>query len=180
MLNTPNILSLFRLCLVPVFIIVYFSGLERASLYAAGIYALALFTDFLDGYIARRFNLITNLGKVLDPLGDKMITFSVLACITIDGIIPVWIVFAFACKELMMGVGGIIIHKRAKVEIPPSNPIGKSSTVIFFLVCVLLIIFDIPHTAAVTMICVALLISFSAFISYVWSFKKIMRQRGDV
>ena len=179
MLNTPNILSLFRLCLVPVFIITYFSGLQRASFWAACIYALALFTDFLDGYIARRFNLITNLGKVLDPLGDKMITFSVLACITIDGIIPAWVVFAFAAKELMMGIGGLIIHRKAKEEIPASNYIGKSATVIFFLVCVLLMVFDIPHGVAVAMVCIALFISFTAFISYIWSFKKIMRGRNN-
>lgn len=177
MLNTPNILSLFRLCLVPVFIIVYFSGVENASFYAACVYALALFTDFLDGYIARRFNLITNLGKVLDPLGDKMITFSVLACITIDRIIPGWVILIFALKEIMMGLGGLLIHRKAKVEIPPSNIIGKSATVIFFVVCVALMVFDIPETISLVLICAALIISIVAFISYILSFKKIMTER---
>ena len=131
MLNLPNMLSIFRLCLVPGFIIVYFSGLQQARLLAVCIYALATFTDFLDGYIARRFNLITNLGKVLDPLGDKMFTFSVLACITIDSIIPVWVLLIFMVKEAMMGLGGLIIHRRARVEIPPSNYFGKTATVLF-------------------------------------------------
>lgn len=179
MLNTPNILSLFRICLVPVFIIVYFSGAENAKIYAVCIYALALFTDFLDGYIARRFKLITNLGKVLDPLGDKMITFSVLACLAIDGTIPAWVVLIFALKELCMGLGGIVIHRSAKVEIPPSNIIGKSATVFFFVVCVLLITVDLSPAVSLGLICTALFLSFCAFISYFFSFKSIMKERPE-
>ena len=70
MLNTPNMLSIFRLCLVPVFVVIYFSGLENSALLAALVYAVAIDTDFLDGS-ARKYNLITNLGKVLDPWAIK-------------------------------------------------------------------------------------------------------------
>ncbi len=179
-MNIPNMLSIFRLCLVPVFVVLYFSGLDHAALWAALVYALATFTDFLDGYLARRFNLITNLGKVLDPLGDKMFTFAVLACITIDGIIPVWVLVVFAVKEASMGLGGLLIHRRAKVEIPPSNYLGKTATVLFFVICAGLILFpDIPHIVAVGAISLCLVVSLAAFVSYILRFFQIMREHKN-
>ena len=176
MLNIPNMLSIFRLCLVPVFVVAYFSGTGNANLYAVLVYALATFTDFLDGFIARRYNLITNLGKVLDPLGDKMLTFAVLACLSIDAIIPYGIVFLFLAKELLMGLGGLLIHRRAKAEIPPANIIGKTATVLFFLIGVALILFDIPKSTATLLMSIALLISLIALITYLIDYIKIMRK----
>lgn len=179
MLNTPNMLSIFRLCLVPAFVVVYFSGIPHHRVWAVGIYALATFTDYLDGHLARKYNLITNLGKVLDPLGDKMLTFAVLACITIDGIIPGWIVVIIFAKEALMGLGGLLIHRRAKVEIPPSNYIGKTATVLFFIVCVVLMVFDISETLSTILICVAVAVSLAAFVSYVYRYATIMKSRRE-
>ena len=178
MLNTPSMLSIFRLCLVPVFVVIYFSGLENSALLAALVYAVAIVTDFLDGRIARKYNLITNLGKVLDPLGDKMLTFAVLACITIDSIIPLWVLVVFMVKEILMGIGGLLIHRVAKMEIPSSNIIGKTATTLFFIVCVILMVFDgIPRKVAVTMICVCLATSIAAFVSYLLNYRRIMLGR---
>ena len=178
MLNTPNILSIFRLCLVPLFVVVYFSGIPNAPLWAAVVYVIATFTDYLDGHLARKYNCITNLGKVLDPLGDKMLTFAVLSCITISGLIPWWILVIMAAKELCLGLGGLIIHRRAKVEIPPSNIIGKAATVMFFVVCIALLLFpDIPHSVAVALICVCLAVSLAALVSYAKVYLGIMKQR---
>lgn len=179
MLNTPNMLSIFRLCLVPAFVVVYFSGLPYSRWWAVGIYALATFTDYLDGHLARKYNLITNLGKVLDPLGDKMLTFAVLACIAIDGIIPSWIVIIIFAKEALMGLGGLLIHRRAKVEIPPSNYIGKTATGLFFVVCVVLMLFPVSETASTVLICIAVVVSLAAFVSYVIRYISIMKMRKE-
>lgn len=181
-MNLPNMLSVCRLCLVPVFVLVFFSGVPSAPVWAAVVYAVATVTDFLDGFIARRFGLITNLGKVLDPLGDKMFLFAVLSCLTIKGIIPLWVLLIFVGKEMCMGLGGLLIHRRAKVEIPPSNYFGKTATVLFFIICVALIIFpQIPRTAALAMICVCLAVSLLAFVSYIKSYVGIMKAKttGD-
>ena len=178
MLNTPNMLSIFRLCLVPVFVGVYFSGLDNSALLAALVYAVAIATDYLDGRIARKYNLITNLGRVLDPLGDKMLTFAVLACLTIDNIIPYWVLIIFAIKEILMGIGGLLIHNVAKMEIPSSNIIGKTATTLFFIVCVILMVFDgIPRTVTLPMICVCLVVSMAAFVSYFINYRRIMLER---
>jgi cardiolipin synthase len=174
--NVPNILSTIRIFLVPVFLLAYFCDDSSIKWWAAIVYALASLTDFLDGFIARKYQLITNLGKVLDPLGDKMMTFSVLVCITLDKVIPLWATLVFVVKELLMGLGGLIIHKKAKVEIPPSNFVGKASTVIFFIVGVTLMLFtNIPHQVATIMISVAIGIMLVALGSYIITFSGVMK-----
>jgi len=174
----PNIISVFRIILVPVFIAVYFSDSSDRKLIAVLIYVLAAFSDFLDGYIARRFNASSNMGKLLDPLGDKLMTISVMVCITIDGLIPFWAVTVAGIKEILMGVGGLILHKKARTELLPSNLIGKASTVVFFLVCVTLMLFrNIPPVAAIALISVAIGLTFIALVSYLSKFIAIMKSR---
>jgi len=175
----PNVLSISRLLLVPVFIIVYFSGLEYATTYAAIIFLVASLTDVLDGMIARKYGLTSRLGKILDPLGDKVMTFTVLICITIDRIIPLWAVLVFAAKEVAMGLGGLLLHKRVK-EIPPSNFLGKTSTVVFFVICMLLMLFpSIPPRIAKTMISTAIGVTLIAFGSYIITFSKHLKAKSE-
>ena len=174
-MNVPNMLSVLRICLVPVFILVYFGGSENSSIYAVIVYAIASFTDILDGKIARKYNITTNLGRVPDPLGDKLMTVSVIACITIDGLIPVWAIIVFIIKEGMMGLGGLCLYNKFE-EMPPSNYFGKCSTVVFFAVCVILMLFrDIPETIALVMISFALAVMMLAFVSYLIRFVRMIK-----
>lgn len=179
MLNTPNILSILRLCLVPVFVVVYFSGIPSAMTWAAGIYAAAVLTDFLDGYIARRYNQITNLGKVLDPLGDKMFIFASLSCMSITEHIPYWVLIVYTVKEISMGLGGLLIHRRARIEIPPSNLLGKVATCVFFGICMILLIFEPDRRVSTFLMTIAIAFSLSAFFSYIYRFISIMRNRKN-
>lgn len=177
MKNVPNILSSIRICLVPVFVVSYFSESSTSmKIYAAIVYAIASFTDFLDGYIARKYNIMSNLGKILDPLGDKLMTLAVLTCITIDHVIPVWAVLAAVCKEMLMLIGGAIIRKKEGGEIPPSNIIGKTSTVVFFVVCVTLMLFHIPDNIATLMISIAIVLMLAALVSYLNTFIRVMKR----
>ena len=171
----PNIISAFRICLVPVFIITYFSGVRDSKIYAALVYAIATISDFFDGFLARKYNVSSNLGKVLDPLGDKLMTIAVLASITIDMLIPVWAVILVVSKEVVMAIGGFVIHKKASVEIPPSNIIGKTSTVVFFLVCITLMLFNVPPVASVILITIAIGLTFFALVSYANMFIAVMK-----
>ena len=174
----PNIISVFRICLVPVFIIAYFTEPGELKLAAVAVYVVAAFSDFLDGFIARRFQASSNLGKVLDPLGDKLMTISVMACITIDGLIPIWAIIVAVTKELLMAAGGFVLHKVAGVEILPSNIIGKTSTVVFFVVFMTLILFrDIPRGVAIGLISFAIGLTFVALISYFSRYHKVMKNR---
>jgi len=174
----PNIISIFRIGLVPVFIAVYFSDNSDRKLYAVLVYVFAALSDFLDGFIARKYHASSNVGKLLDPLGDKLMTISVMVCITIDGLIPFWAVIFAAIKEILMGTGGLVLHRKAHVELLPANMIGKTSTVVFFLVCVTLMLYrDIPGWAAITMISVAIGLTFVALASYLNMYIKIMKNK---
>ena len=167
MKHVPNLLSIFRICLVPVFIVVFLTDDSEIKLAAVVVYAVASLTDFLDGFIARRFQAISRLGKVLDPIGDKLMTVAVLTCITIEGIVPLWALVAVGVKEVTMMIGGIITHKMSGVEIVQSNIIGKTSTVVFFVVFVILILFrDIPQSVVTGLIAFAVALTFIALISY--------------
>jgi len=161
---------------VPIFVLVYFSDDSNNNLYAVLIYAIAALSDVIDGFLARKFQVSSNLGKVLDPLGDKLMTVAVMVCITIDGLIPLWAVLLVGVKELLMGVGGLVLHKKAHVDIPPSNLIGKASTVVFFLVCVTLMLYrSIPNWASILLISIAVALTFIALVSYLIKYIKIMK-----
>lgn len=181
MKHIPNILSVIRICLVPVFVGVYFS--EDGSdmrLGATLVYALASFTDMLDGYLARRNNWISNLGRVLDPLGDKLMVCAVIACITIDKRIHPVALILFVIKELLMLAGGLVIHKKFKMDMPSSNILGKASTVLFFLVCATVLIFPgIPQPVVDAMMTLALVVTFAALGGYIITFMNVSQSRKN-
>jgi len=175
----PNILSVFRICLVPVFVIIYFTDDNEVKYYAAIIFIVAGLSDILDGYIARKFQAHSRLGKILDPLGDKLMTFTALICITISNHVFFWAVLVFFVKEVLMGIGGLVLHKIARIEMPPAKFIGKASTLVFFVVCAALMLFGniMPDLIAIILTYSAICLSIIAFFVYLGSYIKIMRER---
>lgn len=127
-MNLPNILTIIRFIIVP--FMAYFLINENFTI-AILLYVLASATDVLDGFIARKFNQITDLGKFLDPLADKLLQFSALVGLWIVNLIPIWIVIIFFIKEISMGLGAIKLLK--KHVIIQSKWFGKLSTIFFFL-----------------------------------------------
>ena len=177
----PNIISIFRICLVPVFVTAYFIDERDIKVYAILVYALASLSDFLDGFLARKYKAASNLGKFLDPLGDKLMTFAVILCITIDrGGLLVLAVVVLGVKETCMGIGGFVIHKAAHAELPPSNILGKISTVVFFMVCITVMLFKIPDTVVISLISGAILLTLLALVSYIKTYATVMRNRSVV
>ena len=87
-LTIPNVITLVRLCLLPVFLWLLFARDNRAA--AAGLLAVLGTTDFLDGYIARHFNQVSELGKILDPVADRLLFFVAVGGIMLDGSVPLW------------------------------------------------------------------------------------------
>ncbi len=127
-MTISNLLSLSRLLLSP-FIMVFFS---RRNIYGVfALWALAALTDFLDGRLARRRGEISELGKILDPIADKMtLVFSFLS-LMIWYKLPRWFGAIYITKELLQLTGGFVLIKR-KRKIVPSNYWGKTSTFLFF------------------------------------------------
>ena len=132
MWNVPNVLTMLRLVLVPVFVSVYMDGHVHAALV---IFCIASITDCLDGLIARKCHLVTSFGKLMDPLADKLMVCSALFCMSIRGIFPWEAVILVVVKELALIVGGTVLLKKGTVVY--SNISGKLATCFFIaaLIC---------------------------------------------
>ena len=122
----PNVLTMLRLILIPVFVVLFFSGLRKAAL---AVFVAASLTDMLDGYLARKLNQITDFGKLFDPLADKLMVLTAMVCQAIAGVFPWSAITIVACKELYMVLGGMFMLKRGIVVY--SNLIGKAAQVCF-------------------------------------------------
>ena len=119
--------------MVPVFPFVFFSGSPNSHYWALGIYVLASLTDVLDGYLARKYELVTVVGTVLDPLADKLMLLMAVSCLYIDQTIPFWAYLFILVSEVFMIAMGFYMYFRKKRFVIPSNRVGKTATVIFFL-----------------------------------------------
>ena len=108
--TVPNLLTMLRLALIPVFWVLMV-GL-RLNYWALAAFALATVTDMLDGFLARRLNQVTDFGKLMDPLADKLMVLSVLATMLLRGVITWKPVALLALKELIMLLGGILLYRR--------------------------------------------------------------------
>lgn len=162
-MNLPNIITIFRFALIPVFIKIFFSSLEKSLLYSILIFLLAGITDVLDGYIARKYNIITKWGQAMDPLADKLMQLTVLICFTIKQFIPLWIIIIYGAKEILMILGGIFLYTRKDKLVLPANSYGKAATVAFY-IAILAIAFDFIY--AKLLIVIAVLFTLYAFIRY--------------
>ena len=106
--NVPNALTMLRMALIPVYWVLFFSGYRY---WALAVFAVASLTDVADGYIARKYNLITNFGKLMDPLADKLMSVSVMLSLVIAGIVPWPILAILLFKEAFMVLGGVALFR---------------------------------------------------------------------
>jgi len=112
MKHIPNILSMLRILMVFVFFAAFQAG---SYVLALVVYVAAVLTDLLDGYLARRNNWITDLGKVLDPLADKLMLITAIACFYLKGWLPLWLLIIIVLKEVLMIVGGLFLWNKKVV-----------------------------------------------------------------
>lgn len=124
--NVPNALTMLRAALIPVFLVLYFRDLRYWALAA---FLIASFTDLLDGYIARKYHLITNFGKLMDPLADKLMVITVLLVQTVMVPLPASAVVIVILKELIMVAGGVYMLKKGIVV--HSELVGKAAQFLF-------------------------------------------------
>ena len=122
----PNVLTIIRMLLIPVFVVLFFQGQKIAALC---VFCAASLTDMLDGYLARKLNQITDFGKLFDPLADKLMVLTVMVCQTFWGPLPLVAVIIVAVKELVMVLGGVFMLSKDVVVY--SNYFGKAAQVGF-------------------------------------------------
>ena len=166
--HIPNILTIIRFILIPV--ILYFIFVENYIL-AFVFFTLSGVTDILDGAIARKFNLISTFGKLMDPLADKLTQISVLATLVFKDIIPFWILVIVILKELIMIIGASFLY--GKDVVVYSKWFGKLATVLFYLAIVLSLInkqfgfTGIWNSIDLFIYCIALIATVFSLIMYI-------------
>lgn len=175
-MNIPNALTILRMLMIPLMVYVFNNF---GAQWAMCVYALASFTDILDGYIARKYNQITDFGKLMDPLADKLMVISMLIMLSINAYIPTWVLIVIICKELAMVAGAALLLGGKKVVVM-ANKLGKSATFAFFISIVLVCMRDVwmPLWQAGTVIMyVAVTLSIIAMLSYARAY--LIQGRND-
>lgn len=177
-MNLPNKISLFRLALVPIFIVCYLSGYPEGYYHILGgtIFGIAAISDAIDGWIARRYHMITPLGRLLDPMADKLLALSALLCLAIRDRLSYIIFLLYALKELCMLLGGVLILSRMK-DVPASNLPGKIvSALLAFLTFIFILLPEGTLSEGVaTYIYLGMFgLSILAFVRYIFLYKKVM------
>lgn len=172
----PNFLTFLRILFVPVFIYLY---LEAHTTAGALIILLCGFTDFLDGYIARHYNQISELGKALDPFADKLLQFAIILCLlfTVDHMI--WLFALFLIKEASMLICWFVLKKKGGY-MNGAQWFGKISTAVFYIAMFALIALPIQNTiyGTILMLITAffLLMSFILYMkTYISKFHELKR-----
>ena len=126
-MNLPNKLTLLRVCMIPFFVVFARMSAFWAQCVAVGLYALACVTDALDGHIARSRNLITNFGKFMDPIADKLLVMSAMIVLTAQGRMPDWVCVLMLGREFL--VSGFRLVAVENGVVIAAGPLGKVKTV---------------------------------------------------
>ena len=177
----PNLLSFIRILLIPVFAVLFYKGYNYAALVVLAVSGLS---DLFDGKIARRFNQVSDLGKILDPIADKL-TIATVAVImflrfhgSADHIVRAfsWVFLLFILKDVVMLLGGAFMLSRG-MRPGAAEIFGKAATMAFYLVMVLIMIFGpdvgamkniwvLPNWLMIPLVVIAVIMTFLAFASY--------------
>lgn len=167
----PNILSLLRLLLIPLYVTIYLNATSAEHYYlSAGILAVSCLTDLIDGKIARLFNMISTVGKILDPIADKATQFSLILCLTVRYPVLTYLVIPFVIKEsFQLIAGGCALKKGMMLD--GALLAGKICTVVLFLSLILLVMLPSLSDKIVTAItCVDGFFMLFSFVQYFFAY----------
>ena len=172
-LTIPNLLSLTRLLMIPAILWLY---CERADYdAAAGMVCLSGLTDIADGMIARKCDMVSDLGKILDPIADKLTQAALIYCLISKYEWMLWLFIFFAVKEITMGISGLLVIKK-KAVVNGAQWFGKVSTVVLYTVTILLFLFpNISTVWANTMILLCAAVLLLSMVKYLAFHRKLLR-----
>jgi CDP-diacylglycerol--glycerol-3-phosphate 3-phosphatidyltransferase len=182
-LNLPNLLTLVRILLIPVFVILFFTPTPGRSLSAAVIFVVAAVTDLLDGYIARRTGQVTKLGKLLDPIADKLLILSALILlVNIDRVSALVAILVIAREVAVTGIRAIAAGEGLIIAVETT---GKYKMALQVVAIVLLILegtglaeLGNMHLAGTVTLYLSLVLGYVSGGQYVWSFWKQVVAKG--
>ena len=179
-MNLPNKMTLLRVVLIPVFVVLLLlEGGQNDTLRIAAliVFCFASFTDFLDGQIARRNNLVTNFGKFMDPLADKLLVCSALICMIELGQLPSWYVITVIAREFI--ISGFRLVAADNGIVIAASWWGKFKTT-FQMLTVILLILNIPalHTVTLIIAGVAFVLTLVSLLDYIAKNYKVITEGG--
>ena len=171
---------MFRLILIPVYILIYLNATRPEHYYiAAGILAVSCLTDLIDGKVARHFNMVTTVGKILDPIADKATQFSLIICIAIKHPILWTLLTLFIIKEGFQLIAGIINFRRGHMLTRALLP-GKICTTILFISLILLVLMpNLSEPIIRTITCVDLAFMLFSFANYIYAYYAYFRKKQE-
>lgn len=174
-LTLPNQLTILRLLLVPVIGVTLTASFAYHDQVSAAVYATAAATDTLDGQIARRRKLVTDLGKFLDPLADKLLVITVLAILVSNNDLAFWVVVVIFAREFV--ITGLRFVAAQQGVVISASPWGKSKTLTQNLMIMLLILaraFGVLHTPAEAAVGVAVFATVLSGLDYLWRYRRFL------
>ena len=177
-MNLPNKLTVLRVCMIPFFVVMLLlnGGENQTYRYiAAAIFIVASLTDMLDGKIARKYNLVTNFGKFMDPLADKLLVCSALICLVDLKQLPAWMVIVIISREFI--ISGFRLVASDNGIVIAASYWGKFKTT-FQMISVILLIVRIPALTVLTQICVwtALMLTVISLVDYIAKNHKVLTE----
>lgn len=169
-MNIPNILTLLRIIMIPIFYVVFFSDITNSSLFAALIFIVASLTDWFDGFLARKWSLVTNFGKIMDPLADKLLVMTALVCLLTSFRIPAWAVIVILARE--MAITGLRIIAASKGVVVAADMLGKFKTV-FQMVAIILLLLN--NFIGIYMLYIAIFFTILSGIDYIIKMNRVIK-----
>jgi CDP-diacylglycerol---glycerol-3-phosphate 3-phosphatidyltransferase len=174
-LNLPNTLTLSRIFLTPLLVVVLLTRIDGKEIYGVVIFVIAALTDYLDGYIARKRNQVTDVGKLLDPIADKLLITSAFISLVELNLAPAWMVVIIVGREF--AVSGIRSIAASQGYVMPANALGKLKTVCQVLTIVVLIVADTYiepwERFGRFLLWVTVAISLVSAVNYLWIFLRV-------
>ena len=178
-MNLPNKLTLLRVCLIPVFLLLYPASIlgDPVSRYAAlCVFIAASLTDALDGYIARKYNLITNFGKLMDPMADKLLVAAAMIAMVQTGALPSWVVIIIISREFLITGFRMLALERGIVIAASSW--GKYKTISQIAMIILILLDFIPNIILMPVIAVAAILTVISAADYILKNKGVMTEEA--
>lgn len=180
-MNLPNKITLFRVLMIPIFLIfMLVPGILYGRYIAAGIFIIAALSDMLDGYLARKNNLVTNFGKFMDPMADKLLVSSALICFVQLKLLPAWIVIIIIAREFI--VSGFRLLASDNGVVIAAGWTGKIKTNVQMIMIVMLIInLDNPFMNVVEQIFIyaAVVMTIVSMVDYLYHNRSVFKDKKE-
>ena len=186
-MNLPNKLTMLRVFMIPVFVLLLmFPQIPFYNFIALAVFAIASFTDFLDGHIARKYNLVTTFGKFMDPLADKILVCTALILLIEFGKIPAVVVAIIMARDFV--ISGFRLIASDKGVVIAAGMLGKIKTVVQMIMCMLLLftadddydglMFEIADVLGQLAMWFALFLTIASLVVYIWDNREVLTDKN--